>query len=202
MARKYYHRKKQFVLKTWEIILLLVGSIIFFVSGGTLFNLVSQYRNSALTVIFISGIFISTLILSIGIYVENKRRAIRRSLTQSEVDKMSGIEFENYVADLLRSQGYSVSVTPPSNDYGADLVAKNSEGSLAVQVKRYGPRKKVGRWAVSDALGGIHHYKTSGAMVVTNSYFTKNAKYMAKTTDTKLIDRSTLARWIHEYQNS
>lgn len=47
----------------------------------------------------------------------------------------------------------------------------------------------------------MHYYKASRTMVVTNSYFTKSARELAKAHNCELVDREKLAVWIEEFQN-
>lgn len=200
MTRRYYRRKKQFALETWQILAVLLGSIFIMLFGGTMAVTIYENRINTFLVIVLAGLLFLGIAAIIRLYLDNNRYKESQAITQSQVDKMSGIDFENYVADLLKARGFKVEVTPPSGDFGVDLIAKKDEEIYAVQVKRYGPRKKVGRSAISDALGGIHHYHATKAMVITNSFYTRNAKFMARTTGTELVDRETLSKWIREFQ--
>jgi restriction system protein len=118
----------------------------------------------------------------------------RRRSNLDELDLMSGLEFEEFVACLLRRQGWSVEVTQGSHDLGVDLVAEKKDERLAVQVKRQ--EAPVSRRAVSDAVAGCAHYDCTGAMVVTNSYFTRGAQALAESTECELIDRDALAEML------
>ena len=52
------------------------------------------------------------------------------------VDALEGLEFEEYVSDVLKSIGYSnVSVTKASNDYGVDILAEKDNIRYASQWK-------------------------------------------------------------------
>lgn len=127
--------------------------------------------------------------------VRRWRRA--RALKLADVDGMDGLEFEDYVADLLERQGYEVELTQCSGDLGVDVIAWNQQTSIAVQVKRYD--YPVSRRAVSDAVAGREHYECDAAMVVTNSYFTRGAEDLAASTQCQLVDRDALAEWISRY---
>ncbi len=54
----------------------------------------------------------------------------------------SGVEFENYIQDLLNEEGIQTFDTPTSNDYGADIIAKYKEAKIAIQCKFY--KRQVG----------------------------------------------------------
>ncbi|BCL59464.1 hypothetical protein DGMP_01570 [Desulfomarina profundi] len=115
----------------------------------------------------------------------------------SNVDNLSGLEFEKYIAWLLGRKGYQeVEITKGSGDFGVDIVASFGGSKYAIQVKRYS--SNVSRRAVSDAVAGKGHYFCSEAMVITNSHFTKQAKIFAESVNCVLVDRDILISWIME----
>lgn len=116
----------------------------------------------------------------------------------AKIDKMEGIEFEHYVAKLLKHQGFQTEVTSGSGDFGVDIVASKPPLKYAVQVKRYS--KNVSRGAVSDAVGGKEHYSCNAAMVVTNASFTAKAQELAQSNKCRLVDRAELRKWIISFQ--
>ena len=122
-----------------------------------------------------------------------------QALVIDDVDKMSGLDFERYVACLLEHQGFKTRVTKSSGDFGVDVVARKDGVGYTVQCKRL--NNVVSRIAVSDAVAGKHHYKCSEAMVVTNRYFTKGAQIFAKSNNCVLVDRDELAMWILAFKN-
>jgi HJR/Mrr/RecB family endonuclease len=121
-----------------------------------------------------------------------------RALQISDIDSMSGHAFERYVAALLEARGFQATVTKGSGDSGVDIIASKGNVRYAIQCKRYA--QNISRSAVSDAVGGVAHYKCTHAMVVTNQYFTPGAKALATSNNCVLIDRDTLANWISEWQ--
>jgi hypothetical protein len=112
------------------------------------------------------------------------------------IDEMSGVDFERYVADRLRQDGWNVSPTRATGDYGVDLIAKKDGRCFAVQCKRYG--KPVGIRAVQQVVSGAMHYDCKASMVVSNQEFTPQAKELASTHNCVLIGRSKLpgTAWI------
>jgi restriction system protein len=121
-----------------------------------------------------------------------------RALRIADIDSMSGTEFEQYLRRLLGSRGYSVSITGASGDLGVDLIASCPQERIAIQVKRH--TGKVSRRAISDAVGGMQHYRCNKAMVITNSYFTPGAIILARSNRCTLVDRDQLTQWIIQYQ--
>ena len=116
----------------------------------------------------------------------------------SNIDSMSGIEFEKYLQELLNKKFYNVVLTKNTGDFGVDLIATKENAKIAIQAKRY--KGKVSRRAISDAVAGMQHYECNQAMVITNNYFTKDAIKFSKTTKCILINRDTLIDWVIESQ--
>ena len=107
-----------------------------------------------------------------------------------QIDAMTGEEFEELLKAHFEKLGYHVSLTPASNDYGADLILKRDGEITAVQAKRY--QAKVGNSAIQEIVAAKSYYKANKAMVCTNSYFTSNAKALAFANNVELWDRNTL----------
>jgi restriction system protein len=118
----------------------------------------------------------------------------------ADVDKMTGVGFEQYVGKLLAHQGYKISFTKTSGDYGVDIIAHKGAEKVAVQVKRYS--SSVGRAAISDAVAGRRQYQCNRTMVVTSNYFTPETKQLAYSNFCKLINRDRLTDWILQFQDS
>lgn len=114
-----------------------------------------------------------------------------------ELDHLSGTEFEEFLAGLFRTQGYTVELTPLTGDYGADLILVKSGQRIAVQAKRY--VGSVGISAVQEALSGQAYYQCDGAWVVTTGAFTTNALELARMSGVKLIGRSDIGKLMAQH---
>jgi HJR/Mrr/RecB family endonuclease len=79
-----------------------------------------------------------------------------------------------------------------------DIIAKKDGYKYAVQVKRY--NQPISRRVISDAVAGKAPYGCHSAMVITNNYFTNDAKKLAQATGCELVDREKLIKWIVELQ--
>lgn len=122
---------------------------------------------------------------------EMRQRENDRKLKNAElVNNLSGIEFENHVAQLLRGKGYDVKTTPITGDQGADLIATRGDKKVIIQAKRY--EGVVGNSAVQEAFAARQYYGGDEAWVVTNSTFTRSAKELAEKCSIKLFDKSFL----------
>ncbi len=107
------------------------------------------------------------------------------------IDHMDGHQFEYYCADLLKRNGYSnVVVTPGSGDQGVDILAERDGTTYAFQCKCYSG--KVGNKAVQEAFSGRTYYDRNVAVVLTNNYFTEQARDAARKMNVLLWDRNTL----------
>lgn len=111
-----------------------------------------------------------------------------------KIDRMSGIEFENYLSFQLQRMGFEVSATKASADYGADLILQKKSLRIAVQAKRY--QGKIGVKAVQEVIGSMAYYEAAKGLVITNSTYTKNAENLANANDVVLWDRDVLIRLI------
>ncbi len=109
------------------------------------------------------------------------------------IDRMSGAEFEEFVAAQLRIAGYSVTPTVSTGDYGVDLIAKKDGARMAVQCKRLA--KSVGVAAVQQVVSGAPHHGCIRTVVVTNQTFTKAARQLATTHHCRLVGRTQLRSW-------
>ncbi|CAN5200000.1 restriction endonuclease [soil metagenome] len=105
---------------------------------------------------------------------------------------MSGIEFEDYVAQVARSCGVPVIMTPLSGDWGVDLIVGNRPDRLAVQCKRLG--RPVGPGAVQEVVAGAPMQDCTRTMVVTNQAFTPAARKLAELHGCVLVDGTQLPR--------
>lgn len=113
-------------------------------------------------------------------------------MSLKKIDKLEGRAFEDYLIVQFRRLGYRVKKTEASNDYGADLILKKRRECIVVQAKRYD--YGVGISAVQEVVGSIAYYGADRAMVVTNRYFTRNAKRLAAQNDVELWDREMIKK--------
>jgi peroxiredoxin family protein len=121
--------------------------------------------------------------------VINSSGNVIKTTTLNDIDIMTGEEFEYFLKDLFKKLGYDVQLTKLSGDQGADLIIER-ELRTAVQAKRYS--NKVTNTAIQEVVSAKKYYNTSRAMVVTNNYYTKSAKELAKINDVELWNREDL----------
>lgn len=115
----------------------------------------------------------------------------------SQIDSLTGTEFENLLKSIFEKQGYKVELTKKSHDYGADLVLTKRGKVLVVQAKCYG--KNIGIKAIQEIISARRHYGASEMFVATNRYFSRDAVVLASEHDVRLIDRDVITRLVRDY---
>ena len=135
---------------------------------------------------------------------ENIRKNKELSATEktlSEVDQMTGIEFEHFCKKILSKNGFKeIFVTKASGDYGADLTAKKDGIKYVIQCKRYSGN--VGEDSVREVYASKKVYDAEIAVVLTNSYFTDAAYELAKHNHVHLWHRKRLMLLMKEADES
>lgn len=106
---------------------------------------------------------------------------------------MSGHEFEEYCANLLKLNGFSsVETTKTSGDQGIDIIAFKHGVKYGIQCKLYS--KPVGNSAVQEAYAGKDFYNCNIGIVLTNNTFTASAVELAEKIGIVLWDGNYLKR--------
>ena len=133
-----------------------------------------------------------------GINPRYQRKAQEKdNIDTKEFDFMDGLEFEKFCATLLSKNGYkNIKVTKASGDQGLDIIAIKGGTQYGIQCKCYA--NDVGNKAVMEVHSGISFYKCDLAVVMSNRYYTKAAKALAKKTSVILWDRNDLLDMIEK----
>jgi restriction system protein len=106
--------------------------------------------------------------------------------------EMSGTEFEDYVARVVRSCGVPVIMTSVTGDWGVDIIAGRRPNRLAIQCKRQA--RPVGTSAIQEVVAGAPMQGCVKTMVVTNHEFTPAARRLAELHGCELVGRTELTR--------
>ncbi len=154
--------------------------------------------DSLIPMAVILSIFVIASGCGILLYIYQQQQRALKAIEVSDIDNMTGIEFERYLGNLLKSQGYKIAFTRVSGDFGTDIVAKLNHDTYSVQAKRY--THSVDRSAISDAVAAMKVYGCNKSMVITSNYFTAMAKQFGRMNQCVLIDRNELAKWIVTFQ--
>jgi len=108
----------------------------------------------------------------------------------TEIDSMTGHEFEDFLIDLFTRLGYRVERNKISHEQGLDFLLERHGERIACQVKRY--NKPVGNRAIQEVIAARDYYHCKRALVVTNSSFTTSAKQLAERCNVELWGRKKL----------
>ncbi len=103
------------------------------------------------------------------------RHRLGRLATPEGLAKLSPREFELACAELFRSLGYQVRVSPPQGDKGADLVVTRDGVRGIVECKHYLGERKVSGPMVQKLLGAKEYYNATEAYLVTAGELTEAA---------------------------
>jgi restriction endonuclease Mrr len=109
----------------------------------------------------------------------DKWKQYHESKTMDDISRMSGVEFEEFLARLFSRMAYAQIALTATNDQGGDLICCSPRGARTViQAKRW--QGTVGNGAVQELLGAMVYYGCVEGMVVTNSMFSDAARELAK----------------------
>lgn len=133
------------------------------------------------------------------LFAHKERDNTRKPISLEEIDLMSGIEFEQFIAKLFKKSGYNVELTSTSGDQGIDIIASRGIHKIGIQAKRYSG--SVGNSAVQEVVAGQKYYGLTKTIVVTNSRFTKSAYSLAEKNNVVLWDREMLKLKVEEYNS-
>lgn len=149
-----------------------------------------------------AGVASAAVLLSVGIWLRLRRMAAYRQLELTRsvtiTDGMSGPQFEQWLAALMRRDGFrKVVVSGGAGDRGADLVAIAPGGArTVVQCKRYAPGSKVSSPDVQRFAGTVYAlHRADVALLVTTGGITAPAARIAAQLGITVVTRHELMRW-------
>jgi restriction system protein len=136
----------------------------------------------------------------VGLALWGKTLRVARFLRSGlrEIDAMTGVDFENYVAAKLRAAGYRVALTKVTGDFGVDLIASKGRQRIAIQCKRHG--RRIGTAAVQQVVSGALLHGCTSTMVVSNQEFTSAAIQLARVHSCELVGRARLPNWARTFR--
>lgn len=125
-----------------------------------------------------------------------------RYMDLTDLELVSGHEFEYVLAEMLRRVEGETTVTEGSGDQGVDVVWFRENTTVGIQAKAYDITNPVGNSAVQEIHTGSvvrqSDYAIDTPAVVTTSRYTDGAKEAAEYSDVALYDRSDLKQWLSE----
>jgi hypothetical protein len=114
-------------------------------------------------------------------------------------------KFEELIAEIIRSKGFEVTLTPKTRDGGKDIIAlyKSPFGHqmFIVECKRYKEDNKVGVELVRGLYGVKAAERYNQAILITTSTFTPDAKEFVKPLrfELQLKDYNDVTQWCKDY---
>ena len=110
---------------------------------------------------------------------------------------LDGTGFEALIKRLYEGAGYTAQLTGRTGDQGGDLVVVRDDVKKVIQAKL---RRKmtVGNDAVQQVVAAKAIYNCPGAVVITNSTFTPEAKELARVHGVELVDGKLLRLRLQE----
>jgi restriction system protein len=192
MSSRYRRKKNSDFSQIFILVILILGISAFF------YQWIPQGLDIYLSLVYLLAFLLVILGVMFLFHILRRERKLLKAFTVSDVDHMSGVNFERYIGEILKSQGYHISYTPITGDYGTDIVAQKGNKRISVQLKRYG--KPVGPSAIQQAVASMVVYGCNETMVVTNNTYTKEAKKLAEYNNCVLINRNQLGAWIIAFQ--
>jgi restriction system protein len=112
----------------------------------------------------------------------------------ADVDSMEGLEFERYIAQLLKRHGFHKIKLTERYDMGVDIIAEKNGTRWGIQVKRHSSVVKAS--AVRQVVTALPFYNCNRSMVITNSTYSKVAIKLAKSNGCVLVNRDSLSELI------
>ena len=123
-----------------------------------------------------------------------------RYMVLTDLELVSGYEFEHILAEILGRIDGEATVTEASGDQGVDVVWIRDTETVGIQAKAYSKTNPVGNSAVQEIYTGaaVRHseYEIDTAAVVTTSRYTDSAKEAAENSKVTLYDRQNLQQWL------
>jgi HJR/Mrr/RecB family endonuclease len=113
--------------------------------------------------------------------------------------------FEAVIAELFRSQGFTVELTKRTRDGGYDLIAISLQAGFPlkflVECKRY-TQEKVGIDIVRSLMYVVQQEQANKGIIATTSYFTRDVREHQRSIQPYLLDlrdKNDVLSWIRHY---
>jgi HJR/Mrr/RecB family endonuclease len=145
-----------------------------------------------------------------GLLIEEGHR-LKRIITDIYRDnnnllQLNSRTFEEVIAELLRSQGFTVELTKQTRDGGYDLIAlSHSQGGFPlkflVECKRYASQK-IGIDVVRNLMYVVQQEQANKGIIAATTFFTRDAKEHRQAIhpyQLDLRDKFDVLEWIRQY---
>ena len=145
---------------------------------------------------------------------EEKKKYARVQQQKNEINQIKTIDdltirfknapfdFEKFCARLCEEKGYQVTITPPVNDGGYDLLIRKNDVRIIVECKCYAYENKIGRPLIQKLVGANQKIHADGMVFITTSDFTKEARDFSDDVGVELINGKKLISILSENQDN
>ena len=175
-------------------------------------NLLYQYGNgielSSQIIVPEKKIITPTNEIITDVTVLDKELLKRVKMNPAIIDELSPREFEEMVCDFFDAKGYKVNLTGQTRDGGKDIIVtqKSLLGDYVVYVecKKYDKDNPVRVKLVRELYGTVMADNVTAGMMVTTSYYTRDAKQFRETVKNRmtLMEYEDLIRDICQCETS
>lgn len=121
----------------------------------------------------------------------------KKKPAQTDLDSADTLDapaFKRLVANMLKKNGYTCVRQADADNLGADIVAAKDGQTVVFRCKSN--KRRVGVQTVQELLSALQGYGAASGVVVTNSFFTPDAKRLADSRSVALWDRNVLNRML------
>lgn len=128
------------------------------------------------------------------------------SYFQSHPEKLALIQprkFEEFIASILRYEGFEVELTPATKDGGFDILAVRhsaitGQHAYLIECKRYAKRRKIGIEVVRNLMWVLQQNNATKGLIITTSSFSRDVHREVEQYSNKIMlhDYKSLERWI------
>ena len=94
---------------------------------------------------------------------------------------MTPEQYEHFIGEKFKENGYEVVVSPLSNDWGLDVIATKGQEKLGIQAKMYGhSNRKVNKSAIMELASAAKYQDCTKAILATNGEVMSDAIKVAE----------------------
>ena len=122
-------------------------------------------------------------------------------VTKQQLQSMDPYEFEELVAELWESKGYTTNVRKKSGDKAVDIDAERGGRKEVIQVKRYSGDNKIGSKEVREYATLYQQTDANQVVLVTSGGITNQARELGPELGVQLIDGSQLVQELSSQKN-
>jgi restriction system protein len=150
---------------------------------------------------FLGGLFVAVAIFS-ALKRAEKRQLFGVQKSLANIRNLSWRDFETYIGEAFRQQGYEVEETGGGGaDGGIDLILRNEHETVLVQCKQWrNERVKVN--IVREMYGLVHAEGADRGIIVTSGDFTPDARDFASDKPIELLNGRRLEQMVFGAKNS